>query len=217
MPTTTQGQVCQTVNSVTIDDIVTIEFGAMDVERAHEWARYMDRKNEGRRTVDLSATKNVTGYLGHLAAERCFDRFGFDVRTTREEKYIGGDRFDLHYDHDYIDVKSHTREFSDQWYFNEKMLVFDHHERKDENYFCFVRVDPTFAEAYVYGFIHARRFWEIARAGEIPPRGRVDHPTPYHFVLSRELLPARNYILRLWSIDRYERRTTGKTHSMFAV
>lgn len=186
-----------------IEDIVRIDFDAQDIAAAEKWADFMDKKNQGRKTVDLSATKNLTGYLGHLAAERVFDNLGFAYQTTRDVPYTGGDQFDITYELDHIDVKSFRRRHSDKWFFNEKMVVMDHHQRKAENYFCFCLVDPDFVCAHVYGFIHAKRFWEMAQPHTIAPRGRVAITTHAHQVPARYLLSPRAYILRLWRLDKF--------------
>lgn len=180
------------------DDIATVAFGRSDVDAAFEWAEYMDRKNQGSRTVDLSKTKNVTGYLGHLAVEVYIRDMGFYCESTRTEKYRRGDQYDIKYDDDLLDVKAHRGELT-QWFFNEKMLIFDHHMRKAETHYAFVMVHPEWYEAYIFGVINASDFWDKAQCGALPPRGNVGRETPYHFVLSRELRPIRNYVTRTYA------------------
>jgi hypothetical protein len=185
-----------------LDDIAVVEFDQNDLDQAKKWAEFMDTKNQGRQTINLAASKNITGYLGHTAVENVFDQYGFAYQSTKTEVYQGGDHYDIAYEHDRIDVKANRYRFDDKYFFNEKMFVFNTHHRKDENYFCFVRVDPDFRCAWIYGLMHAKRFYDTGRQGQTPPRGEYGKPMDYTWVLSRELIPIGQYICRTYNIDR---------------
>lgn len=172
-------------------------FSEFEINRAYKWQKYMDEKNQGKKTHDLSRTKNVTGFLGHLAVEKQFVDLGVWVESTREVKFAGGDTYDLKYENDFLDVKTHKRDFDDKWFFNEKMLVFDTHEHKQETHFVFVRVTPDFERAYIFGVMAYDDFINTSQPGVMPPRGRVTTPTNYHWVYSRDLRPITKYIMRI--------------------
>lgn len=174
-----------------MNDIVDIAFTEQEIMEAHEWARYMDAKNDGMKTKDMSPTKNVTGYLGHLALEKYLDAHGFAYETTRTDKMNGGDKYNVAFGDDFIDVKSHRHKPNPTWMHRDRVVVFDHHQHKMETHFCFVIVTPDFTQAYIYGIINVDRFAEISRADEL----HISEKTyPYHWVTVSELKPIRKYI-----------------------
>lgn len=176
-------------------DIEVVEFDTSEITAAYEWQRFMDAKNQGKKTKNLSNTKNVTGYLCHLAVEKLFERAELSFYTTRTQKYQGGDPYDIQYENDYIDVKGRKKPFSNEYFFHERMTVWDWHEEKSETYFAFAQVEPDFQTAYVYGIISNEAFKTIAQPKSFVDKNGVTRD--YHYVWSRDLTPMRQYIFRV--------------------
>ena len=176
--------------------INTITFEPWEVEEAKAWAKFMDQKNQGEKTINLISTKNITGYLCHLAVEKVFDQCGVEFNTTRINKFEHGDSYDLIFENDRIDVKGQKRTFDDKWFFNQKMWVADWHIRKQETHYCFVWHNHDYSIARIFGIIGADEFEERSKPGQfvLKETGKV---IKYKYVLSKDLRPLRDYIFRV--------------------
>jgi hypothetical protein len=177
------------------NDVIRLSFTEGQVSEAYQWAEYSDIKNDGQNTVNLSNTKNVTGFLGHLAVEQYIADLGLEHVSTLREKYHGGDPFDIQYEDDFLEIKSHRKTYSPEYFYNQTMLVFDHHQVKQESHYVFTYVEPDWTGAHIYGIIEADDFWDQSEAAIL--NSRSGQEIPYHFVKSRHLRPFRDYLLHL--------------------
>lgn len=176
------------------EEILTVDFDATDVTEAVEAARFFDQNKHANR-VDLKDDRDVIGALGHLAVETCFANAGVPYHSTRSEKYKkGGDKYDLLYADDFIDIKSTVeRGGIHRFYYNVPFLVLqsqlDNPKTDLITHFCFVTVEPDYRRAHVYGVISRLQF--------------LEHGTPRILkyenmeIRSHQLTPLRKYIFKV--------------------
>lgn len=172
-----------------LTDVKQISLDQRDYHEAEEWAKYLDIKNDGAKTVKIADDKNITGCLGHIAVERLFEQTGLTFHSTRTKKFKGGDQTDIIYGENYIDVKTHKRMFSEKYFFNEDMWVFDHQPVKITTHYVFARVSPEWDTAYIYGITDVENFKQKSVPG-------VYKGHEYHSIKSRYLTPLDKWLLR---------------------
>jgi hypothetical protein len=180
-----------------LSDIVSVGFDNQDRLEADQWQQYMDAKNQGSKTVNFSKNKNKSGFLGHLAVERAIERLNLPYTSSRTQKFLHGDPYDIAFEDDFIEVKSLVGDFSEQYFFNKKLFVFDHHQRKGETHYCWVEVDRDFIGAHIYGVMTAEWFYQIAQPGVAQANRLTNRALPYHYIISRELRPLNKYLLHV--------------------
>lgn len=178
-------------------DIITVDFSWQDVQEAENWQAYMDSKNQGRKTVNFSSNKNISGFLGHLAVERAIERLNLPYTSSRLVKFKHGDTYDILFEDYSIEVKGLFGDLSEQYFFNEKLFVFDHHQRKNETHYCWVVIDRDRGAGHIYGTMEADWFWESSQPGVIPASAKVRKALPYHYIISRDLRPLNKLLLHV--------------------
>ena len=179
---------------MTIGDVIRIQFSDDDIFDAFEWQKFMDAKNQGKKTKNLNPNKNAIGFLGHLAFEFVLTEAWVPYQSTRTIKYPQGDQYDVIYDGDLIDVKSFPNELSEQWCHNQSCLVntanTDKYDRTGGNiHFVFIGVSHNFHEGYIYGEIPYYKFMELA----VP----INFGDPGYMVKSHALKSIHRYIYRV--------------------
>lgn len=178
-------------------DIISIDFDWQDRHEADAWQVYMDAKNQGKKTVNFSKNKNISGFLGHLAVERAIERLNLPYTSSRLVKFKHGDTYDILFEDYSIEVKGLFGDLSEQYFFNEKLFVFDHHQRKNETHYCWVVIDRDRSAGHIYGTMEADWFWESAQPGVIPASEKVPVPLAYHYIISRDLRPLNKLLLHV--------------------
>src|SRR5512139_597360 len=67
--------------------------------------------------------RDLIGSLAHQAVEMMFDQYNVPYKSTRTERYGGGDTTDIEYDGDSIDVKGTMRVMDKGWDYTNGFLV----------------------------------------------------------------------------------------------
>lgn len=131
-----------------------------------------------------TANRDIIGSLAHQAVEIKLKEWGRPFESYRKVKYQGGDKGDLKYENDLIDIKGQKKVYNNQF------LIFDSEmesiERKGITHFCFVEINYLENEAYIYGVIDIDDFKEKS----IPVKLTWDN----HAIPIRELKPFISYI-----------------------
>lgn len=174
------------------ESIVTIDLNDDMVREAEQMGAWLDKNKQGAKTRDAYQGKNVIGNLAHNAVEVAFNNHGLIYESTRLVQYKGGDKCDIIYEDDYIDVKG-THGKPDQWFYNKEFLVFqaelDDPKIEAITHFIFVVVDLPGMQAHIYGVIGREQF--LSRS--YPVRLKYDNQA----IKSRQLTPFNNYIFRV--------------------
>lgn len=172
-------------------ELVHILFDHYDVKEAREDAENLKVKY-GRNTIDVIEDRDIIGSLAHMAVEKAFEAFQIDCFSTRREMYNGGDKFDIAFMDDRLDVKGTHGEFN-QWFYRKQFLIFTNQLQKakmsEMTHFCFVEVNPDFSEAYIYGVISKEDFLEKSE----PVKLRYDNQG----IRAYDLTPLRKYIFHV--------------------
>lgn len=161
------------------------------VEEAYKEAEYLNKSKEGQKTRIVAEDHNVYGSLAHQAVEAAFEDAGLQYTSFRQEKYKRGDKYDIAYENDRIDVKG-THGVLNQWYYNKQFLVFQHQIDNPKfeltTHLTFVMVHPGKHTAYIFGIIERDEFMEKCEAVKI----KYDNQgiRAYH------LKPFRQYMFR---------------------
>lgn len=170
-------------------DIVRVGFTVREIQEAREWQEYMDAKNQGAKTINLSKNKNMAGYLGHLAVEKALFYNGFtDFSTSRRMKFDKGDAYDIYYDGDFLDVKAINHNTAGENLDAMESWVWDWHEHKQETHFVFTRIDKDWKTGYIVGVMKQEEFWVVSEESK--------YIAPHHFVRLPQLQKFTNYIMR---------------------
>ena len=140
----------------------------------------------GQKTRNATELRDITGSLAHQAVEKAFKEMGRPFISYRLERRTTGDRGDIKYENDLIDVKGQKKIWNNQF------LVFDNEmesiERKGITHFCFVEVNYGQREAYIYGVIDVYDF----KNKSIPVKLKWDN----HAIYIKDLKPFINYVNR---------------------
>lgn len=112
----------------------------------------------GQKTRNATELRDITGSLAHQAVEIKFKEMCRPFESYRLERRTFGDRGDIKYENDLIDVKGQSKVWNNQF------LIFDKEmesiERKGITHFCFVEINYDKSEAYIYGLINIYDFQE---------------------------------------------------------
>jgi len=112
----------------------------------------------GQKTRNATENRDITGSLAHQAVEIKFKELGYPFESYRLERRTFGDRGDIKYENDLIDVKGTSNVFNSQF------LVFDSElesiREKGITHFCFVKVDYDYKAISIYGVISFDDFME---------------------------------------------------------
>lgn len=181
-------------------DIVEVDLTDEIIAECREVGNHMDTKTAKEHTVydrnGKKVNRNFVGNLGHAAVELAFMRYGIAYNdSSRLVKYNGGgDKYDILYEDDIIDVKGSTGMPGDYFY-NEDMLVFDYQIddllEKNISHIIFARTRLDLKKGFVYGVIPVKGpngFLTLS----YPKKLDYDN----HAVKSRQLTPFRNYVFR---------------------
>jgi len=171
-------------------DIISAVIFDFMVDKAREWQNFLDRKNQGYRTVNADKDKNIKGYLGHWIVEAKFDQLHLPIISTREVKYTRGDLVDIEYEGQKIDVKTIGRALSEDYFFNEDCGVFQHQIEEPKfgmiDYLAFTMVSSDFKDGWILGVIGRQEFLEESFETNLKYKGRA--------VKSRKLRPFLEYV-----------------------
>lgn len=112
----------------------------------------------GQKTRNATEKRDITGSLAHQAVEIKFKELGYPFESYRLERRTFGDRGDIKYENDLIDVKGTNNVYCNQF------LVFDKElesiESKGITHFCFVHIDYENKVANIHGVISFDDFME---------------------------------------------------------
>jgi len=140
----------------------------------------------GQKTRNTNELRDITGSLAHQAVEIAFKQMERGFESYRLERRVTGDRGDIKYENDLIDVKGQKKVWNNQF------LVFDSEmesiERKGITHFCFVEVCYEQREAYIYGVIDLYDF----KKKSIPVKLSWDN----HAIYIKDLKPFIDYVNR---------------------
>lgn len=177
---------------LTLDDIIEIDITPEMVEEAREEHARLIKKNMSPKTRLVMDNHNVIGSLAHQAVEIALENMGVAYTSYRREIYVGGDKCDIEYDTDTIDVKG-THGILDKWFYNKDFLVFAD-QLKDEkikeiSHFLFTLVHKDLTTVWIFGIITVSEFLDRAT----PVRLKYDNLA----IKARYLRPFRSYIFRV--------------------
>jgi len=145
----------------------------------------------GKKTRNATNDRDLIGSLAHQAVEQKFQEYNLPFESYRKVRYTSGDKGDILYDQDLIDVKGTHGEL-DMWWQAKNFLVFDKEmpsiESKGITHFVFVLVDLNIKEAYVFGAISLESFKNNSKEVRL----KWDN----HGVTARQLTPFRDYVFR---------------------
>jgi hypothetical protein len=150
----------------------------------------------GSGTRVASDNRDITGSLAHQAVENCMTDHDVEYQSSRTRlNEHGGDKWDILYENDLVDVKGCTGELKEQYHYNIDCLVMkaevDTIKAKGITHFVFVKVDEPNKLTHILGAITSDEFFAKATDRPSPPL-----PFPALGVPSRLLTSLPNYINR---------------------
>jgi len=140
----------------------------------------------GQKTRNATELRDITGSLAHQVVEKKLEEMRRPFESYRLERRTFGDRGDIKYENDLIDVKGQKKVWNNQF------LIFDKEmesiNRKGITHFCFVEINYEDRVGVIYGVIDIDDFKEKS----IPVRLMWDN----HAISIKHLKPFINYINR---------------------
>lgn len=159
------------------------------IEEARKDSEWLNTK-VGKSTRYVYEDYNIIGSLAHQIVEKKFDEMELGYESTRKIKYRGGDKYDIKYENDKLDIKG-THGKLDQYYYNKTFLIFEKQledEDKLPDYFVFCLISPDMDEGWIFGVINAHDFLSKAETVTLKYTNKA--------IKARELKGFTNYVYR---------------------
>lgn len=147
----------------TLDDIVKIEITPemiAEAEAEQEWLN----SNKTFNSVIIKSNHNLVGSLAHQIVEKAFEYYRLPFTSTRKEQLLGGDKYDIKYDNDLLDVKGHEGTINEKYFYNQQFLIFQHQidnsKFQDTTHIVFCLIEHGYECGYIFGVIETFDFLE---------------------------------------------------------
>lgn len=148
----------------------------------------------GKKTRAVLEDRDIIGSLAHQAVEQRFEEAGVMYYSTRtiKEKLGQGDKYDILYERDKIDVKGTRGTLDSKWFYRQQFLVFkdqlDADKFNEITHLLFVLVEPQLSRAYIFGVISTGQFLQEAYPVQLQYNNMA--------IRAKSLRPFFNYVYR---------------------
>lgn len=185
---------------IELDDILAVEIPQFILLEAEKNAQFMQSKRQSPKYRLLTKEHNKIGFVGHWAVEQVLDRWRIPYETTREEKYSGGDLYDLKIDESRIDVKtSMLGWYNPKYYYNKDFYVLkaqmDDEKSEYVDYYIFVHLERDWSYARIFGVASKQQILDCPIIGPCETPMRLVYEN--YRIFSRELKPLAKYIFHV--------------------
>lgn len=185
-----------------LTDIVKVEIPEEVWRAALELSEFLDTKKLSDSHIRLKADRDVIGLLGHWAVDAVLHRWGIPYKSTRKEKYKGGDDYDIEVLGQWLDVKSMSYGiYSEKYFYNLDFYLLkpkiDDEKQGSINAYVIVHIELDSnrvpMRARIFGTITRE---ELLRCPVIGPSERPKLKYENYHLKSRQLKSLYNYIYR---------------------